>query len=132
VAGHGAGDGGAPAGGRGGRDSRGGSGGSGPMQCTAVLTTANKALEAAQVCSLAVSSLQCVEFVETPCGCLVPVAKPESMATKTYLAALKALESCPVQCTQALCQNPSSGHCEFDSPSSAEGHCVGDNDLSTF
>jgi hypothetical protein len=101
------------------------------MQCTAVLTTANNALEAAQVCNLALSSLQCVELVETPCGCLVPVAKADSMATKTYLAALKALESCTIACAGALCQNPSSGHCEPDG-SGSEGHCVGDNDLSAF
>jgi hypothetical protein len=94
--------------------------------CDELLAEANTALEEAQACSLAVSSLECVDFVEDICGCEVPVAKRESSATKAYLAAVKALDGCPIPCPAERCENPTSARCTYDRPgSSTEGYCVG-------
>jgi hypothetical protein len=93
--------------------------------CDELLAEADAALEEAQTCSLAVSSLQCVDFVEDICGCEVPVAKRESSATKKFLAAVKALDGCSISCPAERCENPTSARCTYDRPgSSVEGYCV--------
>ncbi len=131
MAGVGGGDAGSPAaggtGGRQGRGGRGGGGGSGPAQCDAVLATANAALLEAQQCNLAISSPQCVDLVDTVCGCKTPVARIDSAATKTYLAALAALGSCSVDCLAVECENPTSGSCMPTDSGSIEARCVGDS-----
>jgi hypothetical protein len=128
IAGVGGGDAGSPStGGMAGRQGRGGGGGSGPAQCDAVLATANAALAEAQGCNLALSARQCGDLVDTVCGCKTPVARLDSMATKTYLAALAALKSCPSECPPEPCENLTSGTCLPDHSGSIDGHCVGDD-----
>jgi hypothetical protein len=121
--------GGLPAGGMGGTAGLGGDAGAAGA-CDELLAKADAALEEAQACSIAVSSLQCVDFVEDVCGCEVPVAKRESSATKAFLAAVKALDGCPIPCPEERCDNVALARCITEG-ASIEGYCVS-NDPAPF
>jgi hypothetical protein len=91
-----------------------GSAGSGGENCTTIVTNAQAALRAAQVCNLAISSReQCQGTVEDLCGCTVPVNDPESTATKSYLAQREAAVRCGVPCLAIVCQEPTVPMCVY-------------------
>jgi hypothetical protein len=106
---------GAPGGaGPGGAGGMSGSAGSGGQNCTTIVTNAQAALRAAQVCNLAISSQrQCQGTVEDLCGCTVPVNDPDSAATKSYLAQREAAVRCGVPCLAIVCQEPTNAMCAY-------------------
>jgi hypothetical protein len=97
--------------GRGGGAGKGGAGGRG--DCTAIVTSAQAALNAAQVCSAVSATPKCAGTVQDLCGCTVPVNDPNSEATKSYLAQREAAIACGVPCLAIACREPTTVTCGF-------------------
>ncbi|HVR19809.1 MAG TPA: hypothetical protein VMS65_08935 [Polyangiaceae bacterium] len=114
-------------GGAGGASGRAGGSGTGGTDCTAIVTSAQAALLAAQVCNPAQSSPICTGSVEDLCGCTVPVNHPESAATKSYLDQREAAVQCGVPCLAIPCREPTTSMCGIGAVANrivAQAHCM--------
>ena len=104
-----------------------GSGGSGgELTCAQLFAQANKQLEAARSCNLAMNVTQCTGEVNNLCGCEVPVQRDSSAETKAYLATLKQIEKqkCSQICPAIACFPVNHAQCKPNSQSGLVGTCV--------
>jgi hypothetical protein len=126
----GAGSGGTGPGGIGGRGGGGGKSGAGGRggDCTAIVTSAQAALVAAQACIPTSMTPKCTGSVQDLCGCTVPVNDPNSDATKSYLAQREAAIACGVPCLAIVCREPTTATCGFAGATTnivvAPSHCT--------
>jgi hypothetical protein len=120
-----AGTGGGGSGGVGGDAGTGGQGGKGGKgDCASLIAEAESTLRQAQVCSLTIGALQCVDVVEDLCGCQVPINNLNSEPAQAYLQAKEAASKCDVACLDIVCIEPAGAVCTPDNQGSARGRCV--------
>jgi len=122
----GTGAGGTPAGGT--SSQAGGTTGAGGMtsvqMCEQMRSMLSTLLTEAQRCSLALNAMQCTGFVDSECGCQVPVNNPDSPATKAYTTAVASYKSsCSFACPAIACVKPTAARCS-SSGSGSQGRCV--------
>ncbi len=113
----------------------GSSGGDGDT-CAELLAQANKQLTAAQVCFPAADSPQCMDTVQSPCKCEVPVRRKDSDETKAYQDTLQQIEQkkCLQVCSAIACLPATHAQCSssgsFGSGSGApSGTCTASHAL---
>jgi hypothetical protein len=81
-------------------------------------------LAQAQVCNDAMNALPCTGFVDSECGCPVPVNNPKSEATAAYVDLVARLnKECSILCPAVLCVRPTRAVCSTLG-GEIVGHCV--------
>lgn len=106
----------------------GNAGSGGDPSCAQLFNQAEKQLEAARGCNIAMNVEQCTGKVNSTCGCPVPVQRSDSAATKAYQATLKQIDkkNCAPQCAALACYPLVNAQCKVPGGSTA-GLCTAAN-----